>query len=174
MMKWVWVILVIMCTPVWAATLKLETERGRIFVPEQKGWELGKDMFGMPFIYFSPQTNGQRSNISFTTTGLDVEFNLAVMNKDKAGHQKLKREWAAEVLATPTGFIPYKRWANAQGHTIHEIGFEYDHEGKHYVEKSFYIDCRGRLIYAKSLRLKDNAAHDKEFTTLVKEMDCGV
>ncbi len=174
MVKGLAIIFLILVTPVSAAVLKLETGYGRILIPEKQGWELGKDMFGMPFIYFSPRENNQRSNISFTNTGVDLKVNLAELAKDGAGYQNLKKKWASDVQATVQGFLPYKRWQNEQGHTVHEIGFNYLHQGKSYVEKSFYIDCRGRLIFSKSLRLKENGIHDKEFTTLVRALDCGV
>ncbi len=172
--QWVFIILCVMSASAWSAPLKLETQFGRIYVPEQKGWELGRDMFGMPFIFFSPQVNGQRSNISFTNTGVDLEISLGVMSKNPDGYKKVKLEWSEEVNATPQSYLPYKRWQNEHGHAVHEIGFEYLHEGKAYVEKSYYIDCRGRLVYAKSLRLKVNAQHDKEFLDLIKEADCAL
>lgn len=163
----------VLSSSAWAQMLKLADNSGKIFVPQQKGWELGKEMFGMPFIYFSPQVNGQRSNISFTATGADVVIDLANMGHDFAAYKKLKNEWAESVLAKPLGFSPYKSWRNSHGHDVHEVGFEFQHEEDHYFEKSYYINCTGRLIYAKSLRSKENHAHEKEFHSLVNELDCG-
>jgi hypothetical protein len=156
-----------------ASILKLETSYGKIFIPEKKGWELGKNMFGMPFIYFSPQTNGQRSNISFTYTGVTLEINLAELSKDPDAYKKIKENWAKTVHAKPLVFLPFKKWKNAQGHAVHEIGFEYIHENKTYQEKSFYISCRDQLVFAKSLRLKINEGHDLSFNELLSQLDCG-
>jgi hypothetical protein len=156
------------------SSLSLKTEKGVIIVPDIQGWELGRDMFGMPFIYFSPQKNGQRSNISFTSTGVDVEFNLADFGKDGAGYKKIKKEWASKVNATPKDFFPYKQWKNNHGHTVHEVGFNYLHQGKKFIEISHYIDCRGRLIFSKSLRLEINVDHQKNFKNLITELDCSL
>ena len=172
--KWFAVILMILSFSAYSSVQKLETEYGKIFVPELPQWELGKNMFGMPFIYFSPRANGQRSNISLTATGVDVEINLADMSKNPNAYKALKQRWAKEVDATPGAFIPYKSWKNEHGHAVHEIGFEYSHLGKSYVEKSFYIDCRSRLIYAKSLRLEQNSSHEVDFKKIVRELDCGL
>ncbi|MBY0517472.1 MAG: hypothetical protein K2P81_11210 [Bacteriovoracaceae bacterium] len=169
-----WIILMIISTSAWSAALKLETKYGRIFVPEKPTWELGKDLFGMPFIYFSPQVNGQRSNISFTNTGVDLEIDLKAMSENPEAFKKMKNDWAQEVNATPVDYIPYKKWKNQQGHSVHEVGFQYRHENKEYIEKSIYIDCNGRLIYSKSLRLIQNSQHDKDFKELIDELDCGV
>jgi hypothetical protein len=166
-------LLLVSCPVLWAKPMKLETSYGKIFVPEIKDWEMGREMFGMPFIYFSPQVNGERSNISFTATGVDVEGDLTEMGRDFAGYKKMKDAWAAEVLAKPLGYIPYKSWKNAQGHIVHEVGFEFELEGDHYVEKSYYIDCTKRLIFSKTMRNKLNADHDKEFGRMINELDCG-
>ena len=172
--KWFGIIFLVCSSVAFAAVQKLETTHGKIFVPILSNWELGRDMFGMPFIYFSPRSNGQRSNISLTATGVDVEINLADMAKNPDAFKMLKLSWAKEVDATPGAFFPYKSWKNDHGHTVHEIGFEYAHMGKSYVEKSFYVDCRARLIYLKSLRLEQNAIHDTDFKKIVQDLDCGL
>jgi hypothetical protein len=157
-----------------ASTQTLVTERGQILINELKDWELGKDMFGMPFIYFSPQINGQRSNISFTSTGVETDLDLTTLGKNQDTYKKMKLQWADSVQAKIIGHSPYKRWKNSQGHIVHQIGFEYSHEDLHYVETSFYVDCRGKLIFSKSLRLKANLPHQKDFEQLIQDMDCGL
>ncbi len=156
-----------------ASVQKLETELGSVYVPQLPQWELGRNMYGMPFIYFSPRANGQRSNISFTFTGVDVELDLAVMGKDAEGFRRLKENWAKTVEARIDSVIPYRSWKNQHDHTVHEVGVSYTHEGKRYLEKSFYVNCRRQLVYSKALRLLDNASHEAEFTRLVNELDCG-
>lgn len=158
----------------WAGPLSLETERGKVLIPSLENWELGKDMFGMPFIYFSPQTNGQRSNISFTSTGQDAKVDLVRLSQHPETYKEIKSSWAQTVSAKPLEFHPYRKWKNNHGHAVHEIGFSYLHEEKSYVEHSFYVDCRGKVIYSKSLRLKDNLSHQKDFQKLLQDMDCGV
>lgn len=157
-----------------AKDLKLVTEQGQILVPDMAGWELGRDMFGMPYILFSPRANGQRSNISLTATGVDVEINLSDMAKNPAAFKEQKQQWAASVGATVTNHIPYSSRRNIHDHQIHSIGVEYTHLEKQYVETSHYIDCRKRLIFAKSLRLKANVDHEMSFQHLLSELDCGL
>lgn len=157
-----------------AKDLKLVTEQGQILVPELAGWELGRDMFGMPFILFSPRANGQRSNMSLTATGVDVDVDLAAMAKNPEAFKAQKQQWGETVGATITGFIPYALRRNTHDHAIHSIGVEYTHQEKDYVETSYYVDCRKRLIYAKTLRLKQNAEHETSFQHLLTELDCGL
>lgn len=156
-----------------AKTLELEKNTRSIFVDEKEGWTLGKDIFGMPFIYFSPHTNGQRSNISFTDTGADLEIDIKSLATTQDKYQEGRKAWAEQVGAMPLGFLPYQVTVNKHGHKVHRIGFTFEHEGKAYNEKSFYIECRGKIIFSKALRLKENDQHDKDFDELVTSLDCG-
>ena len=156
-----------------AKTLELEKNTRSIFVDEKEGWTLGKDIFGMPFIYFSPQSNGQRSNISFTDTGADLEIDIKSLATTQDKYQDGRKAWAEQVGAMPLGFLPYQVTVNKHGHKVHRIGFTFEHEGKAYNEKSFYIECRGKIIFSKALRLKENEKHDKDFDELLTSLDCG-
>lgn len=156
-----------------AKNLELQKDSRSIFIEEKDDWELGKDLFGMPFIYFSPQTNGQRSNISFTDTGAEFGLDVKSLSSSQDKYQTNKKLWAEKVGATPVSFAPYETSVNQRGHKIHKIGFVYQHEGKTYNEKSYYIECRGKILFSKSLRLSENAAHDKDFSDLISSVDCG-
>lgn len=156
-----------------AGTLELKKSTRSIFIQEKPNWEMGRDLFGMPYIYFSPQVNGQRSNISFTDTGADLELDVSALSSNQNDYQENKKKWAESVGASPLGFIPYKVTTNKHGHKIHQIGFNYSHEGMNYNERSFYIECRGKILFSKSLRLDKNSAHDKDFDDLLSDLDCG-
>jgi hypothetical protein len=53
------------------------------------------------------------------------------------------------------------------------VGFNYTHEGKVYAEKSYYIECKGKILFSKSLRLEENSAHEKDFSDFLSTIDCG-
>lgn len=156
-----------------ARSLELKKSTRSIFIEEKDDWKLGRDLFGMPFIYFSPEANGQRSNISFTDTGADLELDVDSLATTQDKFQKNKKEWAQQVGATPLGFVPYQVTINKHGHKVHRIGFSYEHEGEKYHEKSFYIECRGKILYSKSLRVQENLEHEKDFDDLISSLDCG-
>lgn len=156
-----------------AKSMELKKGTRSIFIEEKKDWELGRDLFGMPFIYFSPQVNGQRSNISFTDTGADLELDIQELAKNQNDYQKNKKKWAESVGALPIGFKPYQVTVSKHGHKVHQIGFSYSHEGETYDERSYYIECRGKILFSKSLRLEENVQHDKDFAELINTLDCG-
>ena len=156
-----------------AKTMELKKNTRSIFVEEKSGWTLGRDLFGMPFILFSPQKNGQRSNISFTDTGAELELDIKSLAGSQSIYEKNKKEWAQQVGATPLSFKPYEVTINEHGHKIHRIGFSYEHEGDKYHESSYYIECRGKVLYSKSLRITENESHEKDFKELIGSLDCG-
>lgn len=156
-----------------AKSLELKRNTRSIFIQEKSDWKLGRDLFGMPFIYFSPESNGQRSNISFTDTGADLELDVNSLSTSQKLYEANKQKWAESVGATPGSMLPYQASVNQHGHKVHSIGFSYSHEGKLYFEKSYYIECRGKLLFAKSLRLNVNEKHEKDFSELIHSLDCG-
>jgi hypothetical protein len=156
----------------YAKMLELKKNLSRLIINQQKGWELKKELFGMPFIYFSPDLNGQRSNISFTDTGGEIKLDSKTLGQTQNDYQISKKQWAKTIGANPLGFIPYQLKINHHGHRVHEIGFNYEHEGKTYSEKSYYIECAGKIIYSKSLRLIENEAHEKNFYDLIQNLNC--
>jgi hypothetical protein len=170
--SWAFIILFIVGTAS-AETLDLKSGSRSIFISQKDNWLLKRDLFGMPFVYFSPLTHGQRSNISFTETGADIEIDPSSLKSSEENYQKMKNNWARKVGAAQLQFFPYTITPNKLGHRVHQIGFRYEHEGKTYDEKSFYIECRGRIIFAKALRLRENSAHDKDFSDLISSLDCG-
>lgn len=156
-----------------AKDLTMPHKSGTLITVEKEDWEMGKDMFGIPYMYFSPKKNGQRSNITFAATGADISFDTTNIAGGMRDYEKMKKEWAQKTESTVQGFIPYRFWSNLYGHKIHQVGFSYKNEEKIYVEHSFYIECKGKMYFSKSLRLEENKVHEKEFEDLIKHIDCG-
>jgi hypothetical protein len=172
-MKHFLVLLILFSFSIHAKVLELKKNSGTIFIQEKSNWKLGKEIFGMPFIYFSPENNGQRSNISFTDTGSELELDIKTLASTQEKYQAGRKKWAKKVGADTVSFEPYEVKINLHGHRVHRVGFNYVHEGKVYAEKSYYIECKGKLLFSKSLRLKENNSHEKDFTDFLSSIDCG-
>lgn len=153
----------------------LELKKGQtsIHIKDLPDWTLGKELFGIPFIYFSPQINGQRSNISFTDMESEVTLKESDLKGTEGQYITIKKTWAASVKAKPINFSTLQSFANKNGHIVYNIEFEYEFQGKHYFEKSYYVNCKGRLIFSKSLRLKENGSHENSFKDLIDSLSCG-
>lgn len=156
------------------ATLELSHSGHNLYVDNSKNWELGKDLFGIPFILFSPQKNSQRSNISFTHTGAELELDVKILKENASDYQENKKKWANLHQVEILKFLPYKSFLNSHDHRVHSIGMSYIHRNKNYVETSFYIECKGQIVFSKSLRLQENESDEKYFHSLINSLDCGV
>jgi hypothetical protein len=157
----------------YSKSIELKKNGKSIFVEDKKNWKLGKDLFGMPFILFSPRDNGQRSNISFTDTGARLELDFKELQKNQDSFKSHKKEWASTVGAEIKSFSSYKTSLNKYGHRIHQIGLNYLFKEKSYQESSYYIECRGKIIFSKSLRLTESSQHEKDFNDYIQNLDCG-
>lgn len=157
----------------YAKSLELKKHSRSIYIKEKSGWKLGKDLFGMPFVYFAPKMNGQSSNISFTDTGANLELDVKSLALGQTSYENDRKKWAESIGASISTFFPYEIATNQYGHKVHQIGFNYSYQGRKYKEKSYYIECRGKIINSKSLRLFENEKHDKDFNDLISSLDCG-
>jgi hypothetical protein len=102
-----------------------------------------------------------------------VKLDIQSLAKTQDQYQVGRKKWAETVGADPLSYEPYEVKINKNGHRIHRVGFNYAHEGKVYAEKSYYIECKGKILFSKSLRLEENAAHEKDFSDFLSTIDCG-
>lgn len=171
-MKWVNILIIV----VWSGLLHAETldfnSSGKLFAPLVKDWELKKNVMGFPFIMFSPQDHGQKSNLSFLASGENLQFDEARMKKEIDQYKEIKQKWADQIGAKITKVFPLESSLNSKGHKIHTVGVNYLFDKQNYMEKSFYLECRGKLYFSKSLMLMENSYHAKAVDQIMKELDC--
>ncbi|GAB4010255.1 MAG: hypothetical protein Fur0010_02530 [Bdellovibrio sp.] len=169
-----WVGLLIMC--VWShysfgEVLNFD-KSGKLYVDIHKSWELKKDVFGFPFMAFSPTEMGQKSNLSFLASGESLAFDEVRMKKEVDDYKKIKTDWAEKVGAKILKTYPLSTNVNSKGHKIHKIGIDYSFNNKNYIETSYYIECRGKLYFSKSLLLRENSSRQKDVDEMIKGLDC--
>lgn len=154
--------------------MKLSSDGGVIIFESSDSWELRHDLFGMENWLFSPKENNSRSNITVTNTKTKIKLDIEKIKKNQKSYEALKRNWADGVQAKVISFIPMSSRKNSHGNTVNTIGFRYFFKDKNYREDSYYIDCRGTLIFAKSLRLEVNANHQNDIDKMINSMDCSL
>lgn len=145
-----------------------------LYLDNPQEWEVGKDLFGIPFMLFSPQLNGQRSNMSFAHSGVELELEVQALKDNQAAYQENKKKWGEVHSTKILTFMPYQNFLNSHKHQVHAIGVSFESEKKIYVETSYYTECKGKILFSKSLRLKENLEHEKYFKSLINSLDCGV
>lgn len=153
---------------------ELSSSGHTLYVENSAQWELAKDLFGIPFILFSPQVNGQRSNISFAHSGVELELDIGALKDNQKDYQQNKEQWGKTHNAQIMSFTPYHSYLNSLNHRVHSIGVIYQTEGRTYQETSFYTECKGKIVFAKGLALTQNLEHQKYFKELIHSLDCGI
>jgi hypothetical protein len=159
---------------VMAKTTTLKLERGEIFFSKPSSWQVKHDLFGIKNWLFSPKENGIRSNLTITDTKVNIELNSEIIKKNHESYVRLKQNWARKVNATPVSYSPLILWKNQHGHFVNEISFNYVFKKKQYQETSYYLECRGNLVYIKSLMIMQNQEHKKDLREVVNSMDCNL
>lgn len=84
-------LMTLMTVTVHAKSLDLRKNSSSIFIQEKPTWKLAKNLFGIPFLYFSPIKSGQRSNISFTDTGAKLELEIKALANSQKNYEKDRR-----------------------------------------------------------------------------------
>jgi hypothetical protein len=137
------------------------------------GWILKENLLGIPYVYFAPPFKDQQANISFSATDITVDLkDTLTLKKNQSDYQLGRKNWALRTGASILGFDPYEVTINQYGHRVHHIGSSYALDGDSYAEKTYYIECRGKLYVSKALRLNEDQAVAKDFDHLVNHMDC--
>lgn len=154
--------------------LLLAHPRGNIEIIKIDNWEMAENVFGIPYIYFSPLENGQRSNISFTHTGLDFPFDENDLEGSLVEYRSLKQVWAKKVGAEIISFSNHELYETSQGHPVHQFSFSFRSNESQYIETSYYLACFEKMIFIKSLRLIQNTSHELAFTRLINSIRCQV
>ncbi len=145
---------------------------GSVYFSVPDGWILKQDFWGFPFILFSPKENTQRSQISFKFQDTFQSFEVSGLEKEQKVYRDKKKTWAKKHEIEIDRFYNYTLSENKSGHLTHTLGFSYQFNDNAYVEKSYFIQCYTYLIKIKSLRLKENYAHEQDFKNLIREFDC--
>lgn len=157
-----------------AQAVELTHSGHHLYLDNPQEWEIGKDLFGIPFMLFSPAANGQRSNISFAHTGVELELEAKALKDNQLSYQENKKKWAQVHQVSIKSFLPYQSFHNNHNYLVHSIGMVYESEQKTYIETSYYTECKGVILFSKSLRLEKNSEHEKYFRSLINSLDCGV
>jgi hypothetical protein len=150
----------------------LKTDSGTIVVSKPNGWTIEERVLGIPFVFFSPKINGQRSNVSFTHTGQNLKLNNKALLADFKNYKLGKKQWADKVGAKIIKVLPLKSFQNTHGHNVTQIGVSYKFKKKSYIEKSYYIECGQKLLHSKALTLQKNKTHHKLVENMIKGIDC--
>lgn len=148
----------------------------KIHLDAPEGWQIERDLYGMPIMVLGPERDGERAVLSVQHTPIyGMEFDHKLLVKTKKQYYEGRKNFINS-MNNDSKFlseIPYRhlRWTN--GNDGFEMGFRYESRGITLEEKSIQVNCGNRLFLFKTLssdKLPD--ADTKTLAKLVNELDC--
>lgn len=158
--------------PAQASTYKFKSDKAKIEVP--KGWQNAEELFGIPLTILGPEKDGSRPVINVTPTGIaQVKFDAKELEKSQSEYRDGKKQWLDSMKGTAVSFDDYhtEKWTGID--EAHVIGFRYKVAEVEFTEKSYYVLCKDKLYYIKTLmRASQEEASSSTVTQTVKSFKC--
>ena len=136
------------------------------------GWEGVKDLYGIPVIVLGPWENESRPAMSFVYTGMkESKFPRSELQKLFVDFQSEKQKWVDQhkgKLISYEATTPVK-FANSSGHFI---GAQFNINGVHFIERSYYLTCLGEVYNLKYSIRKEHEKYLSTLSDLVETFQC--
>lgn len=138
----------------------IQNHKLKLDVPRE--WLTRTDMLGLPLAIVSPlQADNNRVVISLAQASQGDEKVLlgeSFIEASSKEFQGNKKQWLEKNKGHLVEFIPNEIISLGKGHRALVLGYIYDLNGKRNTEKSYYIECGGRIYFGKILVNKTNEA----------------
>jgi hypothetical protein len=139
-------------------------------VPE--GWAASKDLFGLPLTVLGPYVNESRPVLGITPTKLKSEkMPEADFKKFFDDFRQEKEGWVRSHKGELLDFDPTKsiEFKNSRGHFI---GAEYKINNVTFLERSYYLYCKGELFNLKYSIRNEHRKYLSDLQKIVEDFKC--
>ena len=139
-------------------------------VPE--GWETAKDLFGLPLTVLGPFANDSRPVLGIIPTKVMSEkMPENEFKKFFDDFRKEKEEWVRSNKGELLDFDPTKsvEFKNARGHFI---GAEFKINNVSFLERSYYLYCKGELYNLKYSIRGEHKKYLSDLQRMVEDFKC--
>ncbi len=139
-------------------------------VPE--GWEASKDLFGLPLTVLGPFANDSRPVLGIVPTKVTSEkMPEKEFKKYFEDFRKEKEEWVRSNKGELLDFDPTKsvEFKNARGHFI---GAEFKVNSLTFLERSYYLYCKGELYNLKYSIRNEHKKYLGDLQKMVEDFKC--
>ena len=162
-----------MATSAFAKTFNLK-KLGSVELTVPSHWQEVTDMIGMPLMILGPDNGATRPVLSVIPTGnTQIKFDptgLAATQEDfKKGRIAYVEGHDGEVLS----FDSYRKESWKGVSEVHAIGVHYEMNDTEYNEQSYYVVCKDKLYFLKTLiRSQDEKLYGSTLTTALRSFTC--
>jgi hypothetical protein len=137
-----------------------------------QGWETAKDLFGLPLTILGPFSNESRPVLGVVPTKVKSEkMPEKEFKQFFDDFRKEKEEWVRSNKGELIDFDPTKsvEFKNARGHFI---GAEFKINNVTFLERSYYLFCKGELYNLKYSIRDEHKKYLSDLQKMVEEFKC--
>src|SRR6185437_989467 len=130
---------------------ELQDGKFRLDLPAQ--WEDEKNFLGVPLIVLGPRDrDSSRPVVTVVPTGIDASgFEDDSIKKEVRDYRKGREQYVKKHSGVILAFEPYRTESMADGVQGRSIGVRYKADGKTFIEKSYFLICKKKLYFLKSI-----------------------
>lgn len=153
-------------------TFSLTVGKVQIEIPEL--WQEVTGLFGVQLSLLGPKKNSHRPVVMIDATDFSkYKFDKVALKKNEREYRTGKEEWLAKMKGKSISYFPYEVQNRSKDQVIHQVGLQYEIDGKKFVEKSYYVHCGQNLFHLKSLNLlEDDKDYKDDIEKIVSTFSC--
>ena len=170
-------ILIVLCLFSYGAFAKVQTftlEGGKkVSVNVKEDWEAAQDLFGIPLTVLGPWANESRPVVTILPTELtQKDISEAEFKKHFENFKKEKDEWVQSHSGELLSYEPATSVEFRKDLLGHFIGAEFKINNIHFIERSYYLYCKGEVFNLKYSMRDEHRKYIQDLQKVVEEFKC--
>lgn len=144
----------------------------KVSVNVMENWEAAQELFGIPLAVLGPWANESRPVVSILPTKMKKEdISKEEFKKYFEDFKKEKEEWVQSHSGSLISYEPATsvEYGNLAGHYI---GAEFKINNIHFIERSYYLYCKGEVYNLKYSMREEHRKYTKDLQKIVEEFKC--
>lgn len=175
-MKWI-IHTLIICFSCSFAFAKTETfelaSKKKVTVTYPGSWEAIRELYGIPLAILGPYANESRPVLSILPTNVkEKDHPEKDFKKIFEDFKKEKEEWVKSHKGTLLKYEPVTEVAPRKDLKGHFIGAEFKINGIHFIERSYYLYCKGEVYNLKYSIRDEHRKYIKDLQEMIGDFKC--
>ena len=145
----------------------------KVSVDVKENWEAAKDLFGVPLTVLGPWANESRPVVTIVPTKLTKnDISEEQFKKTFENFKKEKDEWVRSHSGQLLSYEPVTSVEFRKDLLGHYIGAEFKINNIHFIERSYYLYCKGEVFNLKYSMRDEHRKYTQDLQKVVEEFKC--
>lgn len=145
----------------------------KVSVDVKEKWEASKDLFGIPLTVLGPWENESRPVITILPTTLKkTDIEPSDFKKIFDDFKKEKDEWVTSHAGKLLSYEPATSVEFRKDLVGHYIGAEFEIDNTHFIERSYYLYCKGEVFNLKYSMRQEHKKYTQDLQQIVRDFKC--